>query len=68
MAWRVKVEGAVRIVSVTMSGSNRTRSTARPDVGAGALQEIAGTLVEEVHPDLGQDPEGRDVDRFELVG
>ena len=41
---------------------------ARLDPGSGGSQELAGSLVEEVHSDLGQDPKRGDVDRLELVG
>jgi len=48
--------GAVLIVSSIIAGSNRTLP-----------QQIARALVEEVHPDLGEDAERRDMDRLDLV-
>ena len=37
-------------------------------LGAGGAQDLARVRVEEVHPDLGQDPERAQMDRLELVG
>ena len=37
-------------------------------VGTGGAQELAGVWIEEVHADLGEDPQRRIVDRLELVG
>src|SRR5258705_10796184 len=37
------------------------------DARAGGAKELASAIVEEVHPDLGQNPKSSDVDRLELV-
>ena len=57
-----------RSTSVTMSGSKWTRCVPGSTVAPGRHQQVARFGVEEVHPDLGQDPERPDVDRLQLVG
>ena len=59
-------DGHVVMRSMTIAGSKRTRS---PSTSAPAsASRLAGLRVEEVHPDLGEDPQRRLVDRLQLVG
>ena len=66
-AWRRNVDGAVAIRSSTMSGSKRTRGPSPSTVGARLGQQAAGLGVQEVHADVAQDPQRREVDGLELV-
>ena len=63
-----ELAGAVRISSVTIAGSNRTRCESGVDLRAGRAQDLARVGVEEVHPDLGQHAERAEVDGLQLVG
>ena len=53
-AWSVNRDGAVRIRSVTMSGSNRTRCEPGSTLAPAARSTSRALGVEEIHADLGR--------------
>ena len=55
---RMRLDDHVRVEADTLA----------VDLGAGGGEQLARLRVEEVHPDLGEDPQRRVVDRLQLVG
>ena len=67
-ACRSNRDGACATSSSTWAGSRRT-SPGRPvDRRAGPPERVKRPVAEDLHPDLGQDPQRGEVDRLDLVG
>ena len=67
-AWSRELEGARATSASTCAGSSRTRRVERSTHGAGRRERVEGPVAQDLHPDLGQDPERGAVDRLDLVG
>ena len=60
--------GAVAMSASTWAGSSRTRRVDRSTDAPARGERVEDPVAEDLHADLGQDPERRAMDRLDLVG